>query len=143
VDTDALAAKVRAGFDVDAMAATILTQLNPTSLAVAVDGPDAEPGADELAGEAGDRPQELPEEVLRLLPSKQADYERWRDMWIKLRADLDVSNADFAERYGVSVRTVQRLRLVGSHGLLDGPIPLSSQPAHSGNGYTPIVSSAR
>ncbi len=127
VDTDALAAKVRDGLDVNAIAVGILAQLNPPT-------PDDdiidEKGENEFNIDAasadtdGDAPAtEVPENALRLLPSKQADVERYRDLWTKLRADPDLRDADFADRHSISLRTLQRIRKVGNHGLLDAARP--------------------
>jgi hypothetical protein len=125
IPTDVLAEQVRDGLDVRALAATILTQLNPpTRAAETSDDGDVYDG-DELAEDTDrDRmPPGVPDDVLRLLPSKQADVERYRDLWIKLQADPEVADADFADRHGISLRTLQRIRRVGIHGLLDPPHP--------------------
>jgi hypothetical protein len=81
----------------------------------------------------------VPNAVLRLLPSKQSDVERYRDLWIKLQADPDLSDAEFADRHGISLRTLQRIRRVGNHGLLDAPQP----PAQRVKGAVAADSSAR
>jgi len=126
VDTDALAAKVRDGLDVDAIAVGILAQLNPLTAGVGVlDAEDdqEEYDADVAVAETSRRVPDVPGDVLRLLPSKQADIERYRDLWVKLQADPELSDADFADRHGISLRTLQRIRRVGNHGLLDVPHP--------------------
>ncbi|HZM79910.1 MAG TPA: hypothetical protein VFC19_29610 [Candidatus Limnocylindrales bacterium] len=124
VDTDALAAKVRDGLDVDAIAVGILAQLNPLTPDVGVldIGDDNEEiNTDAADAETASRVPDVPFDVVRELPSKQADVERYRDLWIKLQADSDLSDADFADRHGISLRTLQRIRRVGNHGLLDIP----------------------
>lgn len=127
IDTDALAAKVRHGLDVDAIAVGILAQLNPLTPDVGV--LDAEDDEEKFDNDAADaetgrrRAPDVPLDVLRMLPSKQADIERYRDLWVKLQADPELGDADFADRHGISLRTLQRIRRVGNHGLLDVPQP--------------------
>jgi len=150
IPTDQLAAKIRHGLNVDAYANGILAQLNPIGAAVGISAEEQpankarqdedeqeEAGADEASVDTDRRrlssdvpnPPDVPHQVRRLLPSKPADVERYRDLWIKLQTDPDLSDADFADRHGISLRTLQRIRRVGNHGLLDlhrqTPSPIS------------------
>jgi hypothetical protein len=59
--------------------------------------------------------------VLRYIPTRQADYDRWRQIWQTMLEEPGTSNQVIAKRFGVSTRTVQRIRLTGQAHLLNSP----------------------
>jgi hypothetical protein len=114
IDTDALAAKIRTGIDVDALAATILTHLNPAPPA---QQPTASPAV------SGPLPT-VPVDVLRTVPTKQDEYDRWRALWTQIRTEpAKTSSRVLADRLGIGLRTIQRIRAIGPTGLLEDRIP--------------------
>jgi len=82
--------------------------------------------------------------VLRQIPVEQADYDRWRELWQRLRTAPEVSNQDAAKASGVSIRTVQRVREAGVTGWLDSPLPPIARVAAlaSKNGHVPPLQAA-
>jgi len=114
-DTDALAAKVRAGLDIDAFAAGILAKLSPPT--PPVDEPAVSPAV------SGPLPV-VPVDVLRTVPSKQEEYDRWRALWAQIRLEpAQTSSKKLADRLGVGLRTIQRIRAIGPTGLLEDTTP--------------------
>jgi len=83
--------------------------------------------------------------VLRQIPTQQADYDRWRQIWQAMTDNPAMSNQDIAAAHDISSRTAQRIRDAGTAGLLDSPqTPVariaalaSSTPAPS-NGNQPL-----
>ena len=67
------------------------------------------------------RLSDLTAELVSVMPTKQAAYQRWRSMWIKLSERPDATNRQLAVDFHTSTRTVQRIRAVGAAGLLDAP----------------------
>jgi hypothetical protein len=114
LDIDALAAQLTAQADIPGWAATIATKLNPPTPPAdhATTGPV-------LSGP----PPVVPVDVLRTVPSKQEEYDRWRDLWTKIRHEPATSSKALADRHGVGLRTIQRIRAIGPTGLLDDPTP--------------------
>ena len=113
-DTDSLAAKIRDGMNVDAIAAGILTQLNPP--ATLADTTTSSPALPSLTAI-------MPADALRVVPSKQDEYDRWRQIWEQIRHEPKTGSKALADRLGIGLRTVQRIRAVGPTGLLDDPVP--------------------
>jgi hypothetical protein len=124
-------------FDAEAWAQSINAQLVPPSVAKPVE--QSQPAADEPRWPDVVVP---PADVLKRVPTKQVEYDRWRQLWAELAAEPDVDNKVFAARHGISVRQVQWIRAVGVTRLLDSPIPPAgrlvqlAQVAQS-NGHTP------
>ena len=84
-----------------------------------------------------------PADVLKRIPTRQVEYDRWRQLWAELVAEPDIDNKAFAAGHGISVRQVQWIRAVGAVRLLDSPIPPAArlvqlaQMAQS-NGHAPL-----
>jgi hypothetical protein len=117
-DVEAVAARVMELFDAEAWAQSINAQLVPPSVAEPVE--QNPPAADEY------HPTDVvmpPADVLRRVPTKQVEYDQWRQLWAELVAEPGVNNKAFAARHGISVRQVQWIRAVGAVRLLDSPIP--------------------
>jgi hypothetical protein len=53
-----------------------------------------------------------------LVPTNPAVYERWRALWTTISQKPDATNKQLAADLATSVRTVQRIRVVGAAGLL-------------------------
>ena len=116
-DVDAVAARVMELFDAEAWAQAISAHLVPPPVAALVE--QHPPTADEQ------RPDVVvpPADVLRRVPTKQVEYDRWRQLWAALLAEPDIDNKGFGQRHGISVRQVQWIRAVGAVHLLDSPLP--------------------
>lgn len=140
-DIDAVATRLMELFDAEAWARSLSVQLVPPTVAAAI---KPQPVADEHPEpEPGPAIVMPPADVLKRVPTKQAEYDRWRQLWKALIAEPDVSNKAFADRHAISIRQVQWIRAVGATRLLDSPIPPASrlvqlaQLAQS-NGHAPL-----
>ena len=79
--------------------------------------------------------------VLRQIPTQQQDYDRWREIWQAINDGTQPSNRAIADRFDITVRTVQRIRGAGLAGLLDSPeTPVARLAALApSNGHTPAL----
>jgi hypothetical protein len=111
-----------------AWARTIATQIEPPPVPIgsprelhenAASREDDEQETDLLDGQLAD--------LIKLVPTKLADLERWRTIWADIRDRPDTSNKDLARHNDTSVRTIQRIRAVGAAGLLDAPEAASTR----------------
>ena len=62
-------------------------------------------------------------ELAAMVPTKANAYQRWRAIWIEISERPDDTNKQLADDLDTSVRTVQRIRAVGTAGLLHPPQP--------------------
>lgn len=120
-DIDAVATRLMEQFDAEAWARSLTVQLVPPSVAGAVEPPPVADNHPEPA--PGPEVVLPPADVLKRVPTKQVEYDRWRQLWAALVAEPNVDNKVFADRHGISVRQVQWIRAVGATRLLDSPIP--------------------
>ncbi|TQS42745.1 hypothetical protein FL583_22025 [Cryptosporangium phraense] len=128
LDIDAVAVALIARADIEGWADLIgAATLPPPDIAGRRD--DAAQAREVVSPGRGPRP---PADVLRRVPQDPAGYERWRRLWAELSTDLAVTNAEFAERHGMSIRQVQWIRAVGRSGFLESPIPLIDRIAELG-----------
>jgi hypothetical protein len=140
-DIDAVATRLMELFDAEAWARSLTVHLVPPAVAAAIEPPPVTDNHPEPA--PGAEVVMPPADVLKRVPTKQAEYDRWRQLWAALVAEPDVDNKMFAERHGISVRQVQWIRAVGVTRLLDSPIPPAgrlvqlAQRAQS-NGHAPL-----
>jgi hypothetical protein len=141
-DIDAVATRLMELFDAEAWVRSLSVQLVPRSAAEAIEPP--QPAIDDHPEPApGPEVVMPPADVLKRVPTKQAEYDRWRQLWAALVAEPDVDNKVFADRHAISVRQVQWIRAVGMTRLLDSPIPPAgrlvqlAQLAQS-NGHAPL-----
>jgi hypothetical protein len=141
---DDIAGALMGMIDTEGWARTIAAQIQP---------PDAgQPNPVEPATQSGDgqraqrteraepaRQLTLNASLLRYIPTQQADYDRWRAIWRAMLDDPDASNQDIANRFAVSTRTTQRVRLTGQANLLNSPATPVARIAAlaSSNGHTP------
>jgi hypothetical protein len=137
LDIDAVAAELTAQADVTGWARTIGANLTPPpppagQPAPAAPIPDA-PGTDVVLAP--------PVDVLKRIPTRQDDYDRWRQLWAALLASPELTSSEFARRHGISIRQAQWIRSVGATGLLDSPVPPAVRLAHMArrNGHTPYA----
>lgn len=148
-DNPVLASIAATTLDIDAVATALTTQADITGWARAIgtdltppripnDAPVAVDNEPDLAEDSSVTPGSVPpNHVLRTVPAKQAEYDRWRQLWAQLAAQPGISNQDLANRNGVHVRTIQRVRAIGPTGLLDSPIPPAVRLMHlaTANGH--------
>ncbi len=118
IDIEAVAAHLRTLTDVQGWAVAIGARLVPPAPADEIATPL--PALDERPETAVPLP---PADVLRRVPTRQVEYDRWRQLWAELIADPDIDTKAFSHRHGISVRQVQWIRAVGAIRLLDSPIP--------------------
>jgi hypothetical protein len=91
-------------------------------------------------GAGGGHPQLPTTAALRQIPTQQDDYDRWRAIWQAMTDNPHMSNQDIADAHDISARTAQRIRTVGTAGLLDSPqTPVARIAALApSNGYLPL-----
>jgi hypothetical protein len=131
---DDVADTLMAMIDTDGWARAIAAEIQP---------PETDPPARTQpdSGSADNGPAHWPSTaVLRQIPTQQQDYDRWREIWQGIDEDRNASNQAIATRFGMSARTVQRIRDAGLAGLLDSPeTPVARLAAlASSNGHTPL-----
>nr|BFE56401.1 hypothetical protein GCM10020063_009270 [Dactylosporangium thailandense] len=134
LDIDAVAAALSAHADVIGWARVIGADLVPPPLAAAVNGDSDGLDAAPTVGQAMP-----PTDVLRRIPTNQAAYDRWRQLWAELAAEPDIDLQAFADLHDISLRQAQWIRSVGPTGLLNSPTPPAvrlAQLARS-NGHLP------
>jgi hypothetical protein len=125
LDIDALSAELTARSDIAGWARVIGYDLRAPQL------PDRVDPQPDIAGDAAGQPSDpavpyvanVPVDVLRRVPAKQAEYDRWRELWALLAANPDGNTRRFADQHHISVRQVQWIRSVGITGMLDSPLP--------------------
>ena len=134
LDIDAIAAALTAQTDVDGWAHAI-----GADLVAPPPVEDTNADADSSTGAAAGSGPMPPADVLRRVPQDPTGYAKWRELWGELRADLRVTNAEFAARHGISLRQVQWIRRVGASGLIESPVPLMERIAQlpTANGHPP------
>jgi len=130
LDIDAVAAALTAQADVTGWARVIGADLlPPLPLSGVPDGrePDVMPVGPPLP----------PTDVLRRIPTNQAAYDRWRQLWSELADDPNLDLKEFADQHDMSLRQAQFIRAIGPTGLLNSPIPPAVRLAQlaSGNGH--------
>ncbi|GGL12713.1 hypothetical protein [Mangrovihabitans endophyticus] len=134
---DDVAAALLSMIDTKGWARAIAAEIQPP----ATDPPDPPANAGQPAAGAGQAHQPSTA-VLRQIPTQQPDYDRWREIWHALNDGTGPSNQDVAGRFGVSTRTVQRIRDAGRAGLLDSPDTPVARLTASGNGTSPLPPAA-
>ncbi|WP_432830798.1 hypothetical protein [Dactylosporangium sp. CA-092794] len=134
LDIDAVAAALSAHADVAGWARVIGADLLPPPLPAAVTADGGDPGAAPATG-----PAMPPTDVLRRIPTNQAAYDRWRQLWTELAAVPDIDLHVFAEQHSISLRQAQWIRSVGPTGLLNSPTPPAVRLAElaRSNGHLP------
>jgi hypothetical protein len=137
LDVDALAAELTARADINGWAQVIAYDLRAPQLPDnASSSPDDHPASHQPEQQ---RFAPVPVDVLRRVPTKQADYDRWRTLWKLVQAIPEVNNKTFGDEHGLSLRQVQWIRSVGATGLLDSPVPPAIRLVHMAqrNGQRP------
>ena len=141
LNIDAVSAQLTAQADVHGWARAIGVDLVPPALpGNAAKAPPVTNAHPEPTPDVVTMP---PADVLKRVPTKQAEYDRWRQLWAELVADPDVDNKTFGDRHAISVRQVQWIRAVGATRLLDSPVPPAARLVQlaqlaQANGHAPM-----
>ncbi|WP_203708511.1 hypothetical protein [Asanoa iriomotensis] len=140
---DDVADALMAMIDTRGWARAIANEIQPpdSGQPIAEQAAASEP-ADRVAA-AGHHAQQpaLNASLLRYIPTQQADYDRWREIWQAMLHAPDASNQDIANQFDVSTRTAQRIRLTGQANLLNSPATPVARIAAlaSSNGHLPLL----
>jgi hypothetical protein len=117
---DVVADRLIAACDVDAWVAAIATKIKAPATAASESA---------TAGLAPAVPVLVANSVLKEVPADQASYDQWRTWWTQMQQQPGLSTKEFADKFGLGVRTAQRVRKAGAAGLLNSEIPLVARVA--------------
>ena len=139
---DDIADALMAMIDTKGWARAIATEIQPPDSGhpIAEQAAASEPADRAADGHHAQQPT-LNASLLRYIPTQQADYDRWRQIWQAMLDAPDASNSDIANRFDVSTRTAQRIRLTGQANLLNSPATPVARIAAlaSSNDHAPLL----